>query len=117
MVEAFSKTFTSISIFWQPIHGSLRNGKIIKYRIFYRLQEKEVLKTHRVARSATISNTSMVEGLQPGESYKDINSSSYSATISNLEPFRWYILRIGGINKAGLGPVVVLNASCRPSGK
>ena len=117
MVESFSNNYTSISVFWDPIRASLRNGVIIKYRIFYRLQEREVLKTHRVVRNIVSPTNITVEGLKLGESYKDVNGSLKSTVIGNLEPFRWYIIRIGGITRAGLGPIAVLNASCGQSGK
>ena len=87
------------------------------YRIFYRLQERDVLKTHRVVRSITTYTNRTVEGLEHGESYKDIHGSLNSATIYNLESFRWYIIRIGGLTRAGLGPTTVVNASCGQGGK
>lgn len=117
LVEAFSNDYTSISVFWNPIRESMRNGIIIMYRIFYRLQEGEVLKMQRVGRSIIAQNNGTAEGLQSGESYIDVNGSLSSATIYNLRPFRWYVIRIGGLTKAGLGPVAVLNASCAQGGK
>lgn len=90
---------------------------IIRYRIFYRPQDEKILKTHRVARNIPHANNVTVEGLGIGESYQDVNGNATSAVIDNLQPFRWYLIRIGGMTKTGLGPVTVLNASCRQSGK
>ena len=117
LVEAFSNDYTSISVFWNPIRESMRNGIIIMYRIFYRLQEAEVFKTQRVGRSIITQHNRTASGRQSGESYFNVNGSLTSATIYNLKPFRWYIVRIGGVTKAGLGPVAVLNASCGQGGK
>lgn len=116
MVESFSVDTMTISLFWNPIRESMRNGIIMKYRIFYRLQQNDVLKLHRVGRDIASPPNVSVEGLEPGEFYKDVNSSLNSAVLHNLESFQWYIIRIGGMTTEGLGPVTTLNASCGQSG-
>eukprot|EP00795_Rhopilema_esculentum_P013677 gene13677-4581_t len=112
MLESFSRDFNSISLYWDPIKESERNGIVIAYRIFYRRQDKQVLKTHRVVRAVSGSENNTVEGLLPGESYKDVKGNFTTAVVDNLEPYRWYIIRVAGMTKAGLGPISVVNASC-----
>ena len=89
----------------------------MKYRTFYKLQESEILKSHRVVRSIGDLVNDTIEGLMPGESFKDVNGSHVTVVIDNLQPYRWYVLRIGALTTEGLGPTVTLNASCLQSGK
>ena len=113
-VETWPSNSKSIKVFWNPIDESLRNGIILKYRIFHRPWLIPLRQYHRAPRSV---GSLKALGAFPGENIKDVNGTETETTLDGLEEYRWYHIRIGGVTSEGVGVTFSINGSCLQRGK
>ena len=109
-METWPSKPNSINVFWSPIPESLRNGVILGYRIFYKPLNTSLHKYNRAPRAV---DPSAVYGAEPGEKWKEVNSTTYHTDIAELKDYSWYQIRIGAFTSVGLGTVFTINGTCK----